>query len=56
VDISQKRKKGKSIQITQYTIQKIQMFNMLKCPSEDSSVPHVREKKAITSGGGGGTG
>jgi hypothetical protein len=29
------------------------MFNMLKCPSEDSSVPPGREKKAITSGEGG---
>jgi hypothetical protein len=31
----------------------IKKLNKLKCPSEDSSVPLEREKKAITSGEGG---
>ena len=41
-----------------YRVPKIQStelkkVNKLKCPSEDTSVPHGREKKAITSGEGG---
>ena len=41
-----------------YRIPKIQStelkkLNKLKCPSEDTSVPLGREKKAITSGEGG---
>jgi hypothetical protein len=48
VDISQKKK---------YRIPKIQPTELkkvtkLKCPSEDTSVPLGREKKAITSGEG----
>ena len=41
-----------------YRIPKIQStelkkVNKLKCPSEDASVPHGREKKAIIGGEGG---
>ena len=44
--------------VKKYRVLKIQStelkkFNKLKCPSEDTSAPLGREKKAITSGKGG---
>jgi hypothetical protein len=61
VVISQKTKQNKTNKQTNnppYRISKIQStelkkLNKLKCPREDASVPHGREKKAITSGEGG---
>ena len=55
MDISQKEKEKRK---NPYRIHKIQStefkrLNKLKCPSEDTSVPLGREKKAITSGKGG---
>ena len=56
MDISQKKKKKKrkkTIQNTQDTVHKLKRLNKVKCPSEDTSVPLGREKKAITNGEGG---
>jgi hypothetical protein len=53
MDISQKKKKKKrkkTIQNTQDTVHKLKRLNKVKCPSEDTSVPLGREKKAITNG------
>jgi hypothetical protein len=43
----------KTVQITQDTVDRTQKLNKLKCPSEDSSLPLVKAKKAITIGEGG---
>ena len=48
MDISQKKYRIPKIQSTE-----LKKVNKLKCPSEDTSVPLGREKKAITSGEGG---
>jgi hypothetical protein len=48
VDISQK-----CTEYSGYTPTELKKLNKLKCPSEDTSVPLEREKKAITSGEGG---
>ena len=52
MDISKKKKKYRIPKIQSTELKKV---NKLKCPSEDASVPLGREKKAITSGGEGGT-
>jgi hypothetical protein len=39
--------------IPKINITELKMLNKLKGPTEDTSVPFVREKKAITSGEGG---
>ena len=39
--------------IPKINITELKMLNKLKGPTEDTSVPLVREKKAITSGEGG---
>jgi hypothetical protein len=53
VDIIQKKKNYRIPKIQSTELEKV---NKLKCPSEDSSVPLGREKKAITNFGGGGPG
>jgi hypothetical protein len=43
--------KKKKVQNTQFKkVTELKKVNKLKCPSEDTSVPLGREKKAITSG------
>ena len=46
MDISHKKK----YRIHKFQSTEFKRFNKLKCPSEDTSVPHGREKKAIISG------
>jgi hypothetical protein len=53
VDISRPPPKKKLYRILKIQSTELQKLNKLKCPSEDSSVPLGREKKAITSGEGG---
>jgi hypothetical protein len=58
VDVSQNKQTNKQTNKQKYRIPKTQStdlkkINKLKCPSEDTSVPLGREKKAITSGEGG---
>ena len=48
--ISQKKKKYR---IPKIHFTELKKLNKLKCPSENSSVPLGRKKKAITSGEGG---
>jgi hypothetical protein len=48
MDIKPKKYRIPKIQSTE-----LKKVNKLKRPSEDASVPHRREKKAITSGEGG---
>jgi hypothetical protein len=57
VDISQNKQTNKqtnpSYRICKIQSTELKKVNKLKCPSEDTSVPLRREKKATTSGEGG---
>jgi hypothetical protein len=51
--LAKKKKRKKKYRIPKIQSTELKKVNKLKCPSEDASVPLGREKKAITSGGGG---
>jgi hypothetical protein len=48
-----RKEKREKYRIPKIKSTELRKVNKLKCPSEDSSVPLGREKKAITSGEGG---